>query len=396
MADDPAETDLATTLMTLFDNLSEEQRANPQMLYRELREWIPALRGDFGVVVSRYDDVRRVLLEPEVFSSGVNAFTVGNQRPMIPIQVDPPLHRKYRQLLEPHFSPARVVELEAETRKSAADLVDAIAVQTGCEFFAEFAVPFPCGVFLRTFGFPEGSLAALMAYKDGIIRPEGADREEIDNVRSRAAEGIYGIVDAALGGGAGAGTVIASLREAEMDGQRLSGDEVRDIAFTFVLAGLDTVTALLSCAVHFLAMNPERRKWVVADPRRWPDAIEEVLRWESPVAGVPRKAARDDEIAGEKISRGEVVFALLGAANTDGGEFVDPEVIDLGRSPNRHLAFGGGVHRCIGSHLARMEMRVALEEWHRRFPDYRIPEGSEPRWSRMVRAVEYLPLEFGS
>ena len=123
-----------------------------------------------------------------------------------------------------------------------------------------------------------------------------------------------------------------------------------------------------------------------------PAAIEELFRWETPVTVVPRKLTQDVTVGGVDMKAGEMVTLLLGAANLDPGEFSDADVVDFDRARNRHLAFGGGPHRCLGSHLARMEMRVALEEWHRRVPDYQIKPGETPTYSAGIREVQYLPL----
>jgi cytochrome P450 len=156
------------------------------------------------------------------------------------------------------------------------------------------------------------------------------------------------------------------------------------------------VTASLGCAVAYLARHPEQRSKLVADPSLMPSAVEELLRWETPVMGVARVAIQDVTIGDTQIRTGERVTLLLGSANTDGEEFEDTERIDLARMPNRHLAFGGGPHRCLGSHLARLELRISLEELHRRIPDYAVSPGEEPGYAVGIREVKYLPLVFGS
>jgi len=160
------------------------------------------------------------------------------------------------------------------------------------------------------------------------------------------------------------------------------------------LAGLDTVTAWVTCAVAYLAGHPDRRDAIAADLSLVPAAVEELLRWESIVPAVPRVAMTDVEISGETVRAGESVMCMIGAANIDPGEFPDADVVDLERPGNRHLAFGGGLHRCLGSHLARLEMRVALEEIHRRLPDYAVKDGETLRYTMGIRAVDYLPLVF--
>ena len=148
----------------------------------------------------------------------------------------------------------------------------------------------------------------------------------------------------------------------------------------------------LGCDIAFLAANPDHRQKLVDDPSLVPAAVEELLRWETPVTGVPRKLKQDVSVGGLELKKGEIVTLLLGAANLDGSQFDEADVARFERERNRHLAFGGGPHRCLGSHLARMELRVALEEWHRRIPDYEIKAGETPIYSPGIREVQYLPL----
>ena len=169
-------------------------------------------------------------------------------------------------------------------------------------------------------------------------------------------------------------------------------EEILDICFLLLLAGLDTVTATVGCNIAYLADNPEQRRRIVADPSLIPGAVEELLRWETPVTAVPRVVKKDVEIRGFQLKEGDLVTLLLGAANIDDEHFEGAEAVDFERGRNIHLSFGGGPHRCLGSHLARMELQVAMEEWHRRIPEYRIREGETPRYSPGIREVMYLPL----
>jgi len=173
--------------------------------------------------------------------------------------------------------------------------------------------------------------------------------------------------------------ILTHFLEAEIDGERLSHEEILDICFLFLIAGLDTVSDSLTCFYAYLATHPEQRALIASDPSVIPGAVEEMLRWESPVpAGVPRLATCDTELPdGTKVSAGSAVLVSYGAANVDPSEFPDGFEVRFDREPNRHIAFGAGVHRCLGSHLARRELRVTLREWHRRIPEYRIKPGHE-------------------
>jgi cytochrome P450 len=185
---------------------------------------------------------------------------------------------------------------------------------------------------------------------------------------------------------------ISTFLNAEVDGHRLTRDEVIDICYLFFLAGLDTVTASLDCFIAYLAQHPDRRRQLVDQPDLIPHAIEEMLRWESPVAGIIRITTEDTELRGCPIKAGTVVSVMLGSANTDETSWEDAHAVAFDRESNKHLAFGGGAHRCLGSHLARMELRVAMDEWHRAVPDYALADGIALRYSQGLRAVENLEL----
>ncbi len=161
-----------------------------------------------------------------------------------------------------------------------------------------------------------------------------------------------------------------------------------------MLGGLDTVTATLDCMVTYLARHPDRRQAIIDDPELIPVAVEELLRHETPVMMVPRKLIQDVEINGVACKAGEAVTLLIGAADIDAAEFEDATDVRFDRDRNRHLAFGGGPHRCLGSHLARLELRVALEEFHRRIPEYGIVDGTDITFSAGIRQADHLPLTF--
>jgi cytochrome P450 len=188
--------------------------------------------------------------------------------------------------------------------------------------------------------------------------------------------------------------LLSTLLTTEVEGERLSDEEVIDISFLMILAGLDTITDTLTCSFKFLAEHPAHRRQIVDDPSVIPSAVEELLRWETPVMSIIRVAHADGEIEGCPVRQGDFVLACLGSANTDEQEFENPDVVEFTRNPNRHIAFGGGIHRCLGSHLARQELRVALREWHRRLPNYSLPDGFVPQYSDGLRSVRNLTLLF--
>ncbi|HEX4490050.1 MAG TPA: cytochrome P450 [Acidimicrobiia bacterium] len=377
-------------------DFDQEIAASPQPGYRALHESAPVMRMDGMVIVAKHEHVMSTLRNPEQFSSNMDAISIGNIRPLIPLQVDPPGHVKFRRLLDPLFAPKEVAKLEPEVRRLVNELIDGFVARGECELSDEFAIPLPCTVFLALMGLPLEDLDLFLRFKDDIIRPVGDTPDDAKAVQSATGQEIYAyfqkIVDARRA--EPRDDLISGFVAAEVEGQRLTDEDILDISYLFLLAGLDTVTASLTCAVAYLANHPDRRDAIANDLSLVPAAVEELLRWETPVPGVPRVAMSDCVIGEEEIKAGDSVMCLLGAANVDSSEFPDADVVDLERQGNRHLAFGGGVHRCLGSHLARLEMRVALEELHRRIPDYAIKSGETPKYTMGIRAVEYLPLVF--
>lgn len=369
----------------------------PQPLYRMMREHAAVIRADAThVLVTRHTDVMDTLRDAETFSSDMDAVPLGNDRPLIPLQVDPPDHLKFRKLLDPLFAPRAVALLEPEVRRLTTELIDAFIEDGSVELSEALAVPLPCTVFLALLGLPQEDLPTFLRIKDGIIRPPGLAGREADIVRKQTAQEIYDYFAPVIAArrAEARDDLITKFVHAEVDGHRLTDDDIVDICFLFLIAGLDTVTATLTCNIAYLAQHPDHRRELADDPSLIPAAVEELMRWESPVPGVARVLARDAEVAGEHLEAGTRVTVLIGSANTDEQEFDRADTVDFHRDANRHLAFGGGIHRCLGSHLARLELRVAMEELQRRIPDYELAPGTTLEYTEGLRAVEHLPLVF--
>lgn len=387
------------TFELMLERLSPETARHPQPFYRKLRTEAPVLHHDHNVTLSRHADVEFALRHPEIFSSAMGAVGLGNVRPLIPLQIDPPEHKKYRKLLDPLFAPREVARLEVDVTALTNQLIDVFVGRGECEFNGEFAVPLPCTVFLALLGLPLEDLERFLAFKDGIIRPPGSeelDTERMTAARRATADEMYAYFDAALDERVREprDDLLTRFLDSEVDGDRLTREEILDICFLMLIAGLDTVTDSLDCFLAYLSQHPDHVRQLVDDPGVIPSAVEELLRWETPVPGVARIAVADTELAGCPIHEGDVVSVLIGSANCDEEAFPDPDVVDFRRDPNRHLAFGGGIHRCLGSHLARLELRVALTEWHRRIPRYHLAEGVELEYTPALRQVEHLPIVF--
>jgi cytochrome P450 len=371
--------------------------AEPHAMYKGLRDGCPVLRtgGRGGVILSRYHDVLFALRHPEVFSS-VDSVAIGNERPLIPLQVDPPEHVKYRKLLDPVFSRTRVLRLEPEVRKLAGELCDRFAARGECDFHKELAEPLPSTVFLRLLGLPLERLPYFLGLKDAIIRPRELGATDEDEARRDAGRKIYALFEEALDARLAHPTedLLTWMLDEEVGGEKLTRQQILDICYLLLIAGLDTVTASLDTFAAYLAQHPERRRMAVERPQMLEGVIEELLRHESPVVAVPRVVVREVTLSGVALQPGEHVTLLLAAANGDERDFPGAEQVDFERRPNRHLAFGGGPHRCLGSHLARMELRAALDEFHRRVPVYSLAPGTQLSYSVGIRQVDPLPLVF--
>ncbi len=376
----PPDVSLAVGMAVMYDLAAPHER------YRDAIEAGGLLEPSDGTLVC-FDGatVDYVVRHPELFSSRVD-FPLGNVRPFIPLNVDPPRHAKYRRLLDPMFAPRRMDEQEGDITQRVNALIDQFVDDGRCNFTDAFAEILPSSVFLGLMGLPEQELSVLLRLRDGILHPEKHDSAALVDPDARAAvherigqemyEYFGDLVDERSL--QPADDVVSRFLAADLDGERLSRDEILDICFLFVLAGLDTVSDSLTCMYAFLATHPEHRRQLADDPASIPNAVEELLRWESPVPFGIRVATQDTELpGGQPVKQGTTVMVSWGAANVDPRNCPRAFDVRFDRDTNRHVAFGAGVHRCLGSHLARRELRISLREWHHRIPDYWLAPGHE-------------------
>jgi cytochrome P450 len=328
-------------------------------------------------VVTRYEDVLAVAQDWRTFSSahGVSVPPTESAVPAIPEHVDPPLHRSYRQIINRYFTPQAVAHHEPATRRLVRRLVDDFIEAGECDFMADFARPFPGLTFFElVLNAGADDVAELNATTTRATNPANPDRAEAwarlnqwiaDFVQGRRAAPAHGdVVDAILA--------------AEVDGRPITETEVLGMVQLLVLGGLDTTAGALGHFMLRFIREPEIAAELGEHPEAITRAVEELLRLEGPFIAIARTAMRDTEIGGQPIHEGEKVLIYWASANRDEDEFVCPHAYDPDRERNRHLAFGAGPHRCAGSNLARMNLRLAIEEVVSRLHDVRLADGAEP------------------
>lgn len=343
-------------------------------------------------VITRARDQRRVLQDPETFSShrAIFASALGENWPMIPLELDPPAHGVFRSLLNPLLSPKRVMALESAVRERSSFLIDRIAkAGTSCEVMKDFAFPFAVNIFLRFLGLSDDRLEEFVRWANDLLH--GSNEQ-----RGAAARTIIAFIDdlAAERRKRPVDDFISFLVQAEVEGRPLTDMEVRGTGVLLFIAGLDTVAAAIGFDLAYLARNPADQERLREDPKRIVLAAEELLR-AYPTVQMIRVATRDIDFDGTPIRKGDYVSCATMIANRDPLEFPDPNVIDLTREDNRHTAFAYGPHRCLGSHLARREIVVGLEEWLKRIPSFRVKEGTAPiTYGGHVFGIENLVLDW--
>ena len=360
----------------------------------------PAYGGHW--IVTQYKEIQQVLTDPETFSSYPNNLvTPADFGKFIPLEIDPPEHTAYRHVLQPLFSPQRMKKLSDDIRGVVNGLIDGFAPKGQAEFISEFAHELPARVFLALMDWPVEDTPLFSEATDVVLfgKP-GGTQEESDQARIEAGLTVAGyfqnvIEDRRRNPRADATSILINTEVELSDGTRVLQDQELFLMFYLLLmGGLHTVQGSLAWAIMHLVHNPAQRDLIIADPAVIPQAVEEILRIEAAVAA-GRRATRDVELGGVRIAEGDQLLLMLCSANRDPDAFHDPTVFDIHRSPNRHLSFGAGVHRCLGSHLGRLELTIALEELHRRIPDYQLVESDPPIFhSTQVRGCLRMPITF--
>jgi cytochrome P450 len=397
--------DMAPTLRALvaYESNGALDVEVPQTAFAQILRDSPVIRWEMGVAFFAMDDIVAAGRNPAIISSNPATgagFGMGSREPLIPLHIDGEPHRRFRKLLDPLLSPKRVAVMEGSVRRLADDLIDTFIDDRAVEFHDAFALPLPDTIFLTLFGMPLEDMEFLVAMKDRILKNEGVTMDEREAIGIEAGDHMRARLRERLEERRREGTprddLIGQFMSWELDGDRLDDDEIVNIMHLFTIAGLDTVTSSLSCIVRWFAQHEDERRRVVADPSLLPAAIEELMRYESPVpSGGVRFAVEDTDVNGVAVKQGEMIYLGWATANLDPGSFEHPLTVDFDRAVNRHIAFAAGTHRCLGSHLARVELRAAVDQFHRRIPDYWVTPGEEPVYEfGGVRQVKRLPLSW--
>jgi cytochrome P450 len=372
--------------------------AEPQTLYSELAARCPVAYNEMGIpILLSMDDILFVNKHRSVEQASK---FLGSNRPAIPLGLDGPEHTKYRRLLDPVFTAKRVAPLADQVRALANEMIDGFIDRREVDVYHEWCEPLPSTIFLSIMGLPMEDLPGFLHFKELTLGNELLQRDPPEVAAAKRAEAVQWIQDyfnrsiAEREARPDPGDdMLGWLVKAEAGGEKLSREDLHDILGLLIIAGLDTVAAALACFLSYFARHPEERTKVVSEPARWPRAVEELMRFESPVTEGGRLALADLELpSGTRIPAGTMMVASWSAADLDPKYFPEPLTVDLDRSPNPHIGFASGFHRCLGSHLARMEMVVAMEVWHERIPDYRIKPGVELVYSGNPRAPHHFPI----
>lgn len=351
------------------------------------RETMPvsySARGNGCWVLTKYDDISALLRrnnrgvvsfpnEPD----GINA--VGTRVAQIPIEIDGPAHRQYRQLLDPIFAPKRVAELADELYVQANKLIDEFIEDGACDFVQGFALPFPGATVMAIMGWPLEDMHRMNRWTDILLHGvRGGTMEENAKARGVAHQEFSAYMMEKIPQWRAAprrDDVTSVILDAEIEGKKLTDEQLFDFFVLMMSAGLDTVQSVLAQSMVYFARNPEQWDRMFDTPDTLAPAIEELLRWTTPP--VPTRTVTDEslEIHGIRIPRGERIHAPLAAGNRDPKYYPDPDEIRFDRAAKPHLAFGVGPHRCVGMHLARLELKIAYTELHRRLPRFELDPG---------------------
>lgn len=343
--------------------------------------------------------IEEILQRPDEFSSRrPNPNVPAPEHDLIPVTMDPPEHTKWRRVLGGYFTPRRAEQMDAKMREVATELIDVVAGTGECDFIVDFASKFPAALFMEILGLPAEEMDRFLAWTLKTTPGPNPD-DPAGAVQVQAQSEVMDYISRLIAQrredpDPDRSDIISDALNWQVDGRTPTDSELMLCLLTLFEAGLDTVNAQLSYAFHHLATHPGDRRWIAEDPAIIPNAVEEFLR-AFPIVKVGRESVVDREVAGCPVRKGDRLLTPLMPAGRDESVYPDARTVRLDRSPIRHLSFGTGPHRCIGSHLARRELIIALEEWHRRIPDYELADPSAvTERTGVVCGLNYLPLRW--
>ncbi|GFG83897.1 putative cytochrome P450 143 [Mycolicibacter algericus] len=362
--------------------------------WKAVRDAGPVVFMDGWYYLTRRDDVLAALRNPELFSSKKAFDVLGSPLPLVPIAFDPPEHTRFRRILQPFFSPSTLSETLPALQQQAVDIITEVAGKGGCDVMADIAIPYPSQVFLTLFGLPLADRERLIGWKDAVIAL--ADRPTLDGVDLTPALELFTYLTEAI-------NERRQNPQRDILSQVLTGEDALDdaeaigLSYLFVLAGLDTVTSAMGSALLELARNPQLRAVLRDDPAQIKVFVEEIVRLEAPAPIVPRVTTDTVTVAGVTLPPESQVRLCLAAINRDDSDAISANEIVMDGKVHRHWGFGGGPHRCLGSHLARMELTLIVEEWLRQVPEFELAPGYVPEiiFPAQTFALATLPLRYG-
>ncbi|HEX3899763.1 MAG TPA: cytochrome P450 [Mycobacteriales bacterium] len=364
---------------------------------RDAGEVFQAANGTW--ILTSPEAVQYAHRNPDLFSSAKAFDQLGSPVTLIPIAIDPPDHARYRRVLDPMLAPKVINEMDEALRAQARELIQAFIDRGECDIVDDLARLYPTQVFLTVFGLPLADRDQFIQWAETIIENSGQTLEDLSPELVENALALFGYLQTCIADKRAkpGDDMLSRILSIEGD-EAWTEEEVLGLCFLFVLAGLDTVTAMIGFMMHELARDPELRKRIIADNSLVQPMIEEVLRLEPPAPMTPRVTTCEVEVCGVTIPADSLVMLCLGTINRDSDTFPQADSVDLDQADKGHRAFGGGNHRCLGSHLARRELRIIAEEFHKLVPDYQIAPGFEPEiaWPSGTFHLKHLPLVFAA
>jgi cytochrome P450 len=349
--------------------------------------WSPQNGGHW--IVTRFDDADFLQRNHDPFSMQNVTLPSHTTARILPLEADPPEHGEYRAIVSPWFTPKNIDSLGEFTRGLAIELIEGFKAKGECEFINDFALVLPIAIFCKLTNVPWNDRKELLEWTEWSTRGTVEQRDKAQQMMGAYAEKI--IADRRANPGT---DIMTDVVNAKIGGQPIQQQDIISMMMTILFGGLDTVASTMGFIAHFLATHPAHRKQLVDNPALINQAIEELLR-RFPVSATARTVTREYDYKGLHFKKGDKVFVVPTLANLDDRKYENPFEVDFNRKNTIHAGFGAGPHRCPGSFLARTEIKVYLEEWLKRIPDFTVKPGEKVVFATgMVNAVHYLPLSW--